>query len=250
MNATAVVPSPTGYYVFQSNLRGRPRWKDEADNLLRKIPSAEQWLNAWKKYGDGNIVDALTQGLAPDSEVQAVSLITSAPVCNNENTNDFLLSRLSSYARAIKSCPLHLAWYRDQATFRELIFVSFCEVLVKSGTHMKAVNDIMRIYVTDSSWRNLTRLRKGALWVNKLIHTLQDRGWRHRATLVFILCNAPHGKDIAQYARFASSFDESLEYFEKELTKLQYTENLEVVRGWRSFTMLALVQRLVDHRIR
>jgi hypothetical protein len=72
--------------------------------------------------------------------------------------------------------------------FRELVFASLCVVMEHQGLPINTINDLMRICMSSSGAANLYRLRRGALWVNRVIRGLIIRGWGHGATELFFLC--------------------------------------------------------------
>lgn len=169
----------------------RPRWKQEADILLKEIPEATKWMDVWKKYQGQDVITTVLGDPIPGSGSNATSSASAALVCRDRPCQDDLLMRVSRYAERVKSCGAAAKAYTHIASFQELVFVSLCHILVEYGIDTDVVDDIMRICISDSSSKNLKRLRAGALWVNKLINRLQWSGWYQRATMVFILRKNP-----------------------------------------------------------
>ena len=62
------------------------------------------------------------------------------------------------------------------------------ELMEQQGLPINTINDLMRICMSSSGAANLYRLRRGALWVNRVIRGLILRGWGHGATELFLLC--------------------------------------------------------------
>jgi hypothetical protein len=72
--------------------------------------------------------------------------------------------------------------------FRVFVFVSLCCVALHNGTDQGLVDQIMQKCVSESSEKNLARLRNGALWVNRMMAALAADGFDYLAYELFVLC--------------------------------------------------------------
>lgn len=184
---------PMAEKVVQRPLRHR--WMHEADILLKEIPEATTWVEKWEKRGLShkfhyhNAVGTVL-GTPPTAESRFDAMSSATAILDNHDCNvrENLLASVSRYAETVKSSGAAVREAAHIAAFQELVFVSLCVILLDHGVETAMVDEIMRICVSDSSERNLRRLRLGALWVNKVIHELQWAGWGERASGIFILC--------------------------------------------------------------
>ncbi|KAL9123959.1 MAG: hypothetical protein Q9217_006663 [Psora testacea] len=221
---------PTVQDALQSSKR--PRWKQEADILLKEIPKATTWIDAWERYQGQDVITTVLGDPIPDFRSDATSSASTALVCHSRRPQNDLLIRVSKYAEKVKSCGAAAEVYTHIVSFQELVFVSLCVILVEYGIDTDVVDDIMRICISDSSSKNLRRLRAGALWAMVNNHGI----------LV--------GKGIAQYARFAESFENSHKYFARRLIDDEYTKGLTEAPGWRSFSIPVFVRKLSDNKLK
>lgn len=74
------------------------------------------------------------------------------------------------------------------AKFQQLVFVSFCVVMLETGTPIDVVDWMMRHFISDTGPQNLRRLRYGSVWVNTCISKLLDQKWGFKSWELFLLC--------------------------------------------------------------
>jgi len=104
------------------------------------------------------------------------------------NTKDALILSARQYALDTKASGTKSVFVSQIHNFRELVFASLCVVMEQQGLPINTINDLMRICMSSSGAANLYRLRRGALWVNRVIRGLIVKGWGHGATELFLLC--------------------------------------------------------------
>lgn len=107
------------------------------------------------------------------------------------NTTDSLILSARQYALDTKASGTNSALVSQIHNFRELVFASLCVVMEQQGLPINTINELMRICMSSSGAANLYRLRRGALWVNRVIRGLIVKGWGHGATELFLLCMLP-----------------------------------------------------------
>lgn len=176
----------------------RPRWMQEADILLNEIPKATEWVKTWEDRGFSSrhhnqnaIATVLGTPPTPDSRAGALSSAFTTLNCQGRNFRENLITYATRYAEIVRSSEATAKLATNMAAFQQLVFVSLCVILENRGIDISIVDDIMRTCISDSSSKNLKRLRSGALWVNKVITELQWRGWHQRASEIFILRKGP-----------------------------------------------------------
>jgi hypothetical protein len=74
------------------------------------------------------------------------------------------------------------------AKFHQLIFVSYCSVMLHVGNSKETVDWMLRTYVSDLKPESLKRLRLGSIWVNRCVSELLKNGWGFRSWELFLLC--------------------------------------------------------------
>lgn len=162
------------------------QWQKVADQFLRDIPIAKKWLNKRETIGllsDAQNAFAIksTCGIAIASHKTHSQLaLTLKPIS--------VIEAATAYAQAAKNSQMGAALAQQLSSFHTLILVSFCAVLEKLGHQVPEINKVMRSCISKSSEVNLSRLRRGALWVNRMIIDLNAAGFNNRATELFLLC--------------------------------------------------------------
>ena len=176
----------------------RPRWMEEADILLSEIPEATEWLKTWEDRGISShhhnqnaIATVLGTPPTPDSMTGALSSAFTTLNCEGRNSRENLITYATRYAKIVRSSEAKAKLAINMAAFQQLVFVSLCVTLEHRGIDTSTVDNIMRTCISNSTSKNLKRLRSGALWVNKVITELQWRGWNQRASEIFILRKGP-----------------------------------------------------------
>ena len=91
------------------------------------------------------------------------------------------------YALDTKASQRNAGFIVQVHIFRELIFASLCVVMEQQALPIDPINDLMRICMSSCGPANLYRLRRGALWVNRVISgtMIKKMGWGHGSTEFF-----------------------------------------------------------------
>ncbi|CZT53504.1 uncharacterized protein RSE6_15114 [Rhynchosporium secalis] len=183
--------------------RIQPRWEREMDEMLRDFPDAGNWASKREEVGltsSDNILKALDilihgkESQADAAPIEANSSIISA---------DRVSQLLNNFAVSTAALQIEQTFTTQIYHFRVFIFVSLCCVSLDQRVDGDLVEEVMAKCVSGSSAKNLSKLRSGAFWVNKMMSRLAAQGLGHRAYELFIL----YGRPIAQYGRFAHAKD-------------------------------------------
>jgi hypothetical protein len=171
-----------------------PRWKRIVDQLTAGWDDPRAWTMKRASLGLDSI----------DQNNRALMLIlglqnciptewNQSPLCVKDiqsvtSTTDSLILSARQYALDTKASGTNSVFVTQIHNFRELVFASLCVVMEQQGLPINTINDLMRICMSSSGAANLYRLRRGALWVNRVIRGLIVKGWGHGATELFLLC--------------------------------------------------------------
>lgn len=191
--------SPTSAKPPQKSPPGNnPRWKRIVDQITAGWDDPRGW--ALKRVTCGlDSVDQNNRALTlilglknciPSEWAQTPgsSLLLTEERRPGMNTKDALILSARQYALDTKASGTNTVFVSQIHNFRELVFASLCVVMEHQGLPINTINDLMRICMSSSGAANLYRLRRGALWVNRVIRGLITRGWGHGATELFFLC--------------------------------------------------------------
>ncbi len=173
--------------------RTQERWQDrleeEMDAMLRDINNEDLALRR-KRVGlslSSDILmalDLIVDGKTPRTE-RVTSDTNISVVCYNPS--NAIVQLLDSFAVGTAALGIETAFLAQVYHFRILVLVSSCCVALDRGVPMIVVEDIMRKCVSESTAKNLSRLRGGALWVNRMMSALAAV-LGHLAYELFILC--------------------------------------------------------------
>ncbi|CAG8980093.1 hypothetical protein HYALB_00012559 [Hymenoscyphus albidus] len=198
--------------------KSKPRWQKEMDNMLRDIPSAEDWSSKRRAVGLSSLpeilvaFDAIIKNVIPSIEPTSTE---SDCVPARFGPADAALQITNSYANGVAAMEIGRNFTTNIVNFCTLVFVSLCHVLVYHGIEKRRIDIVMQACVSQSDPKNLDVLRRGSGWVNRMISTLVAGGLRHLGTEIFVLC----GRTVAQYGRFADAGEEGSSYFLREISK-------------------------------
>lgn len=173
---------------------GVPRWKRIIDQMMIGWEQPNSWEDRRVSIGLDTVERnryALTMILG-----QKASLTQAEPMEYFPNTSEppsateSLIASARQYALETKAAQKNAGSIPQINTFRELVFASLCVVMEQQGLPIDTINELMRICMSSSGPANLYRLRRGALWVNRVIAgTLEAKlGWEYNATEFFLLC--------------------------------------------------------------
>lgn len=99
-----------------------------------------------------------------------------------------MIARGCSYGSLSQQAREHGIFTMLLAKFHQLVFISYCTVLLSVGNSEESINWMMRRYISDTGPKNLKRYRSGCLFVNQCVASLLDLGWGHKSWEVFLLC--------------------------------------------------------------
>jgi hypothetical protein len=130
-------------------------------------------------------LDLIVDGKTPRTELVASDTNLSV-VCYD--SYHALAQRLNSFAIGTAALGIEKTLLAQVYHFRMLVLVSACCVALDRAVPMRVIEDVMRKCVSDTTEKNLSRLRGGVYWVNRMMCALAADGLRHVAYELFILC--------------------------------------------------------------
>jgi hypothetical protein len=176
------------YNPAKKRQRIQPQWLREMDDMLSDIPNARDWSSKRESVGLSSpakflvALDLIIHGKDPQIDVD----IGPTDVCDDRP--NAILKLLNTFAVTTAALQIETTFTRQICRFRVFVFVSLCCVAQHHGMEKRFVEEAMKKCISDSSEKNLARLRNGALWVNRMMSTLAADGRGHRAYELFVLC--------------------------------------------------------------
>ncbi|KAH1590883.1 hypothetical protein KXX44_008951 [Aspergillus fumigatus] len=224
----------------RSGSRTRPnteRWKKELDEFIGRVCDINNLELRRKELGLG------------DNQAVITSLIKGFAFADDRlNTSDFslsdssLLRTLSNYAQFTKKSTDVLSCL---AHFRDLVFVSFCDVVLGCGEGKDKVHDAMRLYISDSSGQNLDKIISGSRWVNRCIANLSKTYWGLRSSEIFVV----NGQTLNFYGRYAACGYESEPYIMARLWKQDGSRSGSYPHGRIPIIIPCIIKLLVGNAL-
>jgi hypothetical protein len=192
------VPAPSAP-ISQKVPDGNPRWKRIVDAMVKDWDQSQSWTQKRSALGLDSVERnkyALMAILGYQKETPILNFQSSSPPTShqsvpNTNTTDALIMSARQYAIDTKALGKNAGLLVQVHVFRELVFASLCVVMEQQNLPIDTINDLMRICMSSSGPANLYRLRRGALWVNRVIRGMIKKGWGHGATEFWLLCGFP-----------------------------------------------------------
>jgi hypothetical protein len=179
---------------------GNPRWKQIVDQITKGWDKSSSWIEKREAIGfhsglENKYALAAILGLKKDLPLY-LARGESPPFTSGKcvNATETLVSSARQYALDSKAPPRNTGLVSQVCIFRELVFVSLCIVLERQGLPIDTIDSLMRICISSSGSANLYRLRRGALWINRIISgtLIAKMGWGYRSTEFFFLCRIPY----------------------------------------------------------
>jgi len=150
-----------------------PKWRKGADRLLEDVHLVPIWASSiqQRKSKDvqkqhASIIAVICGFLVQDSALKYGRQITI------QAQDDPVIASAQAYAKAMKLSQGKLKSSQQLQYFRELVLVSLCATLESCNYSIDKINEILRLYISDSEDTNLKRLRNGAIWANHQIIAL------------------------------------------------------------------------------
>lgn len=173
---------------------GNPRWKRIIDQMTKGWDRPSSWIDKRATIGLDSVQqnkNALTLILGLRNGLPPSWHDSSQPMSpEGVSITDALIMSARQYALDTKASQRNAGFVVQVHIFRELVFASLCVVMEQQGLPIETINDLMRICMSSSGPANLYRLRRGALWVNRVISgtMMKKMGWSHGSTEFFLLC--------------------------------------------------------------
>jgi hypothetical protein len=170
-----------------------PRWKRIVDQMTKGWDRQRSWQDKREAVGLDSVAKnkyalVMILGMKDDflQSLQSYNILKTGQ--SQTNPAEALISSARKYAIDTKASSTNAGLIVQVHLFRELVFASLCVVMEQQGLPIDTINDLMRICMSSSGPANLYRLRRGALWVNRVIGGMMKKGWGHGATEFFLLC--------------------------------------------------------------
>ncbi|KAK0111689.1 hypothetical protein ONS95_002034 [Cadophora gregata] len=226
------------------------RWRRIIDQMTKGWDQPSSWMDRRIAIGLDTVEEnhyALTMLLGLKNELSgghgagSGTEILDFPM-NNKGVSETLIMSARRYALGTKASERDAGFVVQLHNFRELVFASLCVVIEHQGLPTDAINDLMRICMSSSGAANLYRLRRGALWVNRVIAGLIRKGWRHCATEFFLLS----GRPVSQYGLLWEGCVHSFPYLSERLAYIYETVEQPLPEpGWIPFSIPSIIKGLV-----
>ncbi|KAL2065268.1 hypothetical protein VTL71DRAFT_2937 [Oculimacula yallundae] len=226
------------------------RWRQIIDKLTTGWDEPNSWANRRADIGLKSVernhiaLTILLELKSAESEGQETEAMTGIMpgLQPNEMVTGKLVTVARQYALGTKSFERHNGFAVQLHSFRELVLVSLCVVIEHEGIPIETINDLMRICLSSSGAANLYRLRRGALWVNRVIAGLIRKGWQHGATEFFLLS----GRPISQYGLLWEACVHSFPCLSERLDYIYKTVEIPAPDSrWISFSIPLMIKELV-----
>lgn len=172
-----------------------PKWQKQLHRFVDDMPRASRWEEARAHAGLHTPISnqkAMKLILGHGSTVlfhpgwhsAALSSVTCVE-------NDNLVVRGYAYGNFIARCADDHKFAGHVIAFQNLVFCSYCVVMLRQGVPKKMTNHTMREF-TGQARDDLTleKYRHGALWANRCIASLLGKGWGHKSWELFLLSSS------------------------------------------------------------
>lgn len=166
-----------------------PRWQSSMDMMIESM-AAENVLSRRKAIGlssQAEIIEALNI-LIHGNQGKDISNHNTTPSDDSFSSLNPTLQLLNTFAVTTDCLRIQTSFIEQIYHFRMLIFVSICCVAIYDGADEELIHTVMKKCVSNSGKKNLRRIRKGALWVNRMMEKLSRDGFGHFAFEIFVLC--------------------------------------------------------------
>ena len=139
------------------------KWQQIATEFVSNAPCARSWAAQGKlcgyDLGNGVLVVALGgYGL----DLSRIVTYGSAIHPHKPGAANSLVASAESYARETRIWGLKIHLIHRLHNFRVLVFLSLCICLSRRGSSTNAINNIIRLCISDSEGQNLLRFRVGS----------------------------------------------------------------------------------------
>lgn len=166
------------------------KWSRQLRKFMESLPTNANWLEAQIRAGIDTPSlnqNALTLMLGHAGVAifhEGYQIASPSPTA----TRPDLVARGCQYGQFVSRCGRDRDFATRVAAFQDLVFCSYCVVMIGVGVPRKITNDTMREYTGDDKEdHTLERYRRGAVWVNRCMAGLLRNGWGHRSWELFLL---------------------------------------------------------------
>jgi hypothetical protein len=177
-------------------------------------------------------------------------------------SSNCIFQGLNLYACKTKISRQVAASAAKLAQFQELVFVSMYNVFLHLGYSIISIYQAIYTCFGPRSSKSFDRLLRGAIWANKCISFLFDKGWQYLSTENFLLCKTSRarrtdwwtsltcigGRLVKFYARI-SDYKESAKLLEEHLTQPKYKMSLEEDPEWIPYSIPCIIKILIGDAI-
>ena len=172
--------------------RTQQRWEREMDEMIPASLYSQDWISRRNAVGLSSatkIIEAFDMLTGTRTRTDLTVIARDDSVACHDSSKA-ILQLLTTFANATAVLEVEAEFTTQVHNFRVFVFVSLCCVALYYGVSLNSIDDIMRKCISDSHWRHLARLRRGALWTNRMMNTLVGDGFGHLAYEVFVLCES------------------------------------------------------------
>ena len=182
----------------RNSLQQPGKWRTWIDRLIKDTPPAEEWPKMWKARGLAYPRSINKAFSLPESTGAQYIEPADIPVDFMPKNNDglsALVQRAVRYSSAMKAFDTTAQLVANLAAYQELVFASFCWLLLKEGASKELIASLLR-YVSRGRLsgtempKSYQRLLSGAKYVNGLVKKLSCSGWGNHANELLLFCEA------------------------------------------------------------
>ena len=165
------------------------RWQNEMDKMLGSFPGDGDWSSKRESTG----LSTESKLLLAFDIITGISMPSVKPTTVGSNLLapaelDTAFRLVGGYAKSVAAMNTEKVFTTQIVNFCNVIFMSQCCDLLYQGVEASRVDDLMKICISKSDPKNLGVLRRGAIWVNRMIRVLAGDGLGQRASEAFVLC--------------------------------------------------------------
>ncbi|KFY75671.1 hypothetical protein V499_04345 [Pseudogymnoascus sp. VKM F-103] len=227
---------------------GNPRWKQIINQLTTGWDKASSWEDKRVVIGLDSVERnkyALTAILGLKKDLFPAR-DESPPSTSRDSfyATDALIMSARKYAIDSKASQTSEGLVVQVHIFRELVFASLCVVMEHQGLPIDTIDSLMRICISSSGSANLYRLRRGALWINRVISgtMMKKMGWGRGSTEFFFLS----GRPVSQYGLLWEACTHSFPYLSKQLAHISCNVNVPIDDpSWIPFSIPVIIKQLL-----
>lgn len=177
--------------------QAEPRWRKELQNFISVLQRVgRDWDQARVQAGiatpsENRFALRLMLGHTNPAAFGPTKETFRPPNVSTEHEDlehEDLVLRGYQYAHFLRNYAHNLRFTASVLSFQNLIFVSYCVVMMRCGVSQEETNQMMRHYIVKKNDDGtLLRYRRGVIWINRCMAALLAHGWGHRSWEIFLL---------------------------------------------------------------